>query len=389
MAEIAIISSRKTRLQHMADEGNKGAQIALSLSQDPNKFISTLQLGITLVGIMAGVFGGATIADNLRHYFETISWVKPYSQPLAFGIVVAAITYFSLMGELIPKRLALINSERIASLVALPMSFFYSFTGPVVRFLSFTTDSILSLLRIDSTRVALVSEEEVQMLINEGAESGVFEEAEKDIIERTLRLDDKRASMLMTSRNEIIWIDAEWQAEEVRETLLEHAYSYFPVCRGSMDEIIGVVRSEELLLRYLSEGEVRLEELLHKPLFIPEAMDALSILELFKKSGVRVALVVDEYGGTQGLVSLNDILEAIVGDIPAVHDMSNQEIVARDDGSWLVDGLTSLDDFKDYFDVRRLTDEESGGFQTIGGYVMHELERIPVAGDSFELDDFR
>jgi putative hemolysin len=226
------------------------------------------------------------------------------------------------------------------------------------------------------------------MLLNEGTESGVFEEAEADIIERTLRLDDKKANSLMTNRNDIVWIDINASAAEIKMTLLQQTYSYFPVCDKTLDTVVGVIRSEELLLKYLSSEEISLHPLLHKPVFIPEGVDALSVLELFKTSGVHVAIVVDEYGSVQGLVSMNDILEAIVGDLPTANEPLDQEIVQREDGSWLVDGLTTIDDFKEYFGIRKLKEEDEGDFQTVGGFVMHELHRIPMAGDTFVSDNF-
>jgi putative hemolysin len=353
MAEIAIISSRKSRLQQMANTNNAGAQGALELAEDPNKFISTIQVGITLVGVFAGAFGGATIADIVAKELNTIPLLKPYSHPLALGIVVVVITYLSLIGELIPKKIALSNSEKIAALVSRPMHFFSVVSKPLLVLINFSTDFFFRFFKIDPHKESSVSEEEVQLLISEGAQSGVFEAAEKDIIERTLRLDDKKANSLMTTRSEVVWLDVTATAAEIRSSIIKNPYSYFPVCRESLDDVVGIIRSEELLTRYLAEERIDLHSIMHKPLFIPESMDALNILELFKKSGIRMAIVIDEYGSVLGVTSLNDILEAIVGDIPTANEVAEKEIIQRDENSWLIDGLTTLDDFKDYFGLTK------------------------------------
>ncbi|MBA3724427.1 MAG: HlyC/CorC family transporter [Candidatus Levybacteria bacterium] len=389
MAEIAIVSSRKSKLQQLANEGNKNALAALELAKSPNRFLSTVQIGITLIGIFAGAFGGATIAENLATQFSQVPQVAPFSDALALTIVVSIITYLSLIiGELAPKRFALTHPERIATIMARPMNFISKISAPVVTLLSFSTDMILRLFRVKPNMEPSVSDEEIRMMLREGTQVGVFEVAEKDIVERTLRLGDKKIPALMTSRKEITWLDIDSSFKSIRTKIIRSSHAYFPVCRDNLDKVIGVIRSEDMLRNFLVDEKIDLKKFLLKPLFIPESMDGLTVLELFKKSGVHMALVIDEFGNVQGLLSLNDILEAIVGDIPTINELEEEEIIKRDDGSWLVDGLLSIDEFKEYFHIKKLPDERSGVFHTIGGFVMHHLGRIPVSSDTFEREDF-
>ena len=391
MAEIAIVSARKSRLKHLASEGSKSAKSALELATSPNRFLSTVQIGITLIGILAGVFAGEAIIDPLSTEISQISLLEPYSGAIALGIVVVVITYLSLIiGELVPKRIALNSPEKIASLLARPMNILSALTAPLVSVLTVSTDWVLKILGIRQTTEEIpVSEEEIKMLIREGARVGVFKIVEKDIVERTLRLGDKRVNALMTPRKEIVWLDIDSSFRTIRNRIGKRSYSYFPVCRDTLDKVVGIVRTEDLLAHYLIEEKIDLKKFLHKPLFIPETMGGLEVLELFKKTGVHTALVVDEYGNIQGILTLTDVLEAIVGDMPAVHELEERDIVKRDDSSWLVDGLVPIDEFKTYFHVKKLPGERTGNFHTIGGFVMYKIGRIPVSGDDFVLESFR
>jgi len=380
MVEIAVISARKSRLQHLADEGNKNAQAVLELKNSPNRFLSTVQIGITLVGILAGAFGGATIAKTLTIYFQTIPYLASYSEAIGIAIVVAAITYLSLIiGELVPKRLGLSNPELIASAAAQPMRALSKISAPLVYLLSLSTDFILKVFQIKPKEEA-VSVEEIRMLIREGARVGVFEAAEKDIVECTLQLGDKKVNTLMTSRKEIVWLDIDSSFKAIRSRVAKHPHSHFPVCRDTLDKVLGVVRTEDILSNFLIEEKIDLKKFLHKPLFIPESADGLKVLELFKKSGIHMGLVVDEYG---------NVLEAIVGAIPTIDELEDQEIMKRDDDSFLVDGLVPIDEFKEHFHISRLPGEKSGNYHTVGGFVMYKLGRIPLLGDSFEIDLLR
>lgn len=390
MAEIAIITARKSRLKQLAHDGNKNAQKALELSQSPNRFLSTVQIGITFIGIFAGAFGDKTITSNVSNYIKTSQALSPYSDTLALVIVVTTITYLSLIiGELVPKRLALNNPVRYAKFLAGFMNFISFVSTPLVVVLTASTDFLLKILRIKSEVGPPVSEEEVRMLIREGTRAGVFQIAEKDIVERTFRMSDKKVQSLMIHRAEIVFLDVDSTFTALKRKISKRPHSFYPVVNDSMDSILGVIRTEDILTNFLVEGKIDLRKNLHKPLYVPEGTTGLTVLELFKKSGLHTALVIDEYANVTGLISLNDILEAIVGDIPTINQFEEQEILKREDGSYLIDGTLSIDEFKDHFNLKKLPDERSGLFHTIGGFVMHKIGRIPVSGDKFEFDEHK
>ena len=389
MAEIAIVSARKHTLRRLAQDGDEQAKKALELAENPNRFLSTTQIGITLVGIFAGAFGGATIANGLAHLLETVPILTPYSNALSLGIVVIVITYFSLvLGELVPKRIALSYPEHIASIVARPMDTLSQIAIPIVTILSKSTDALLKLLQIKERKEAIVSEDEVRMLIREGTKSGVFEQTERNIVERTFKLSDRQVNSLMIPRKQIIWVEINSPTKTIRNKLSQNTHSYYPVCKNTLDQVVGIIRTEDTLKHFLEEGTIDIPKSLHKPLLIPSNTPALKVLELFKKSGVHLALIVDEYGMVEGLLSLTDILEAIVGDIPVASEMDEKEILQRDNNSWLIDGLISTDEFKDYFHLKKLAGEKLGGYHTLGGFVMSQLGRIPKTGDKAEYDQF-
>lgn len=389
MAEIAIVSARKSKLQQQANEGSKNAQAALSLAQSPSRFLSTVQIGITFIGIFAGAFGGGTIAKSLSSELRNIPVITPYADNIAIFLVVALITYLSLIiGELVPKRLALNNPENIAKFVAYPMNTLSSLASPFVSLLTISTDWILRLLQMKKSIEPTVSDEEIKMLLGEGARLGIFNVAEKDIVERTLKLSDKKINSLMTPRKEIVWLELDSPFKTLRSKIAKHPHAHFPVCRDNLDKVVGVVRAEDILTNFLLEEKIQLQKFIHKPLFVPESMDALKVLELFRKTGIHMALVIDEYGNVQGLLSLTDILEAIVGDIPSINELGEREIVKRDNGTYLVDGLVPIDEFKEYFHIRKLPEERSGVFHTIGGFVMRKLGRIPASGDKLEWGEY-
>jgi len=385
LSEMAVVSARKVRLQQWANEGNTNARTALELANAPTRFLSTVQVGITLIGILAGALGGATIAKKLALLLSQIRWLAPYSQAIGLGIVVVSITYLSLIiGELVPKRVALNNPERIAATIATPMRALSALASPVVHLLSTSTEVALRLLGIKPSLEPQVTEEEIRVLIKQGTEAGTFEVAEQDMVQRVFRLGDRQVSGLMTPRLEIVWLDLEDLAENNRHKMTRSAHSRFPVCQGGLDNVIGVVQVKDLLARSLAGEVIDLTAALQTPLFVPESMPALNVLELFKQSGTHTALVVDEYGVVQGLVTLNDILEAIVGDIPSVDELAEPQVVQREDGSWLLDGLLPVEDFFELFNIQALADEQRGNYQTLGGFVTTHLGRIPAAADHFE-----
>ena len=390
MSEMAIISSRKARLQNMANQGNKKARVALDLAESPNRFLSTVQVGITLIGILAGAFGGATISEKLAQNLDRVPLLAPYSQGLSFGIVVMAITYLSLIvGELVPKRLALNNPEVIAASVAMPMKAIAAFASPVVHLLSASTDLVLRILGIGPSTEPQVTEEEIKVLIEQGTEAGMFEEAEQDMVERVFRLGDRPVSALMTPRPDIVWLDLEDSPEENRKKMMDSANSRFPVCQGGLDNVLGIMPVTDLLARSLSGEALDLTVSLRQPVFVPESTRGLKVLELFKQTGIHMALVVDEYGVIQGLVTLNDILVEIVGDVPSADELDNPQAVQREDGSWLLDGMLSVDEFFKIFAVNDSQGEHRGSYQTLGGFVITHLGRIPNAADHFEWDGMR
>ncbi len=383
MSEIAIVSARKSRLRQWVNEGNNKARIALELANSPNQFLSTVQFGITLVGILAGAYGGATIAESLALALQGVPYVAKYSNAVAIGIVVASITFLSLIiGELVPKRLALSNPERIATAMAGHMRRLFLMTSPVIRLLSYLTDLVLRLMRVPAPSEQPVTEEEIKVLMDQGIQAGLFEEAEKDMVESVFDLGDKRVGALMTPRTEMHWLDMNDPPNVIQQKIMESDYSRFPVVQGTLDRVVGVVRAKDLLTCIMKKQEIDLKNWLRRPLFVPENAVGLRVLELFKQSRTHIALVVDEYGLIQGLVTLYDILEAIVGDLPSMDEMEEPLAVQRKDGSWLIDGMLSVDEFKEIFGQNELPGENS--YQTVGGFVMTYLGRMPSIADTFE-----
>ena len=388
MSEIAIVSARKARLQQWVNEGDAKASVALDLANSPNRLLSTVQIGITLIGIVAGVLGGATIAEELSARMSSIPLFAPYSEAIALGMVVLGITYLTLViGELVPKRLALHNAERIACTVAAPMRMLSRIASPVVHLLSISTDAVLRILGIRPIAEPPVTEEEINILIEQGMKAGTFEKAERGMVEHVFRLGDLRAGALMTPRTEIVWLDIDDSPEEIRRKITDSGHSRFPVGQGSLDNILGIVQVKEMLGRNMAGKPADLKASLRRPLFVPESTHALKVLELFKQSGIHISLVVDEYGSIQGLVTLNDILEEVVGDIPSVEELEEPLAVQREDGSWLLDGMLPVNDFKEIFDIKEMPGE--GIYQTLGGFVLMHVGRIPAVGNHFEWGGLR
>jgi magnesium and cobalt exporter, CNNM family len=390
MAETAFVSSRKSRLQQRANAGDSRARAALELANAPNQFLSTVQLGITLIGILAGAFGGATIADALAVYLRTLPWLAPYSQTVAFALVVACITYLSLViGELVPKRLALNNPERIAASLVGPMRVLSALAAPFVHMLSLSTDAVLRLLRLRPPAEPPITEEEINVLIEEGRQAGTFEAAEQHMVEHIFHLADRRVSSVMTHRPDIVWVDPDDPVVEMRETIRQSGYSRFPVCRGTLDNVLGVVHVSDLLLQVLDGQQLDVRAAAQEPLYVVESTNSLKVLELFKQTGTQAALVVQEYGEIQGFVTLTDILEVIVGEFASEDEVERLETVQREDGSWLLDGMVPLEEMKAILHLRTFPEEDRGDFETVSGLVMYQLGRIPSAGDHFEWGRYR
>ncbi len=384
LSEMAIVSSRKARLQQRINEGDADAIIALKMSERPNDLLSTTQTGITLIGVLAGAVGGATISDALAVLLLKIPVLAPYAASLALALVVIAITFLSLLlGELVPKRLALHNPERIAGMVATPMLFISKLFTPAVRFLGGATDLVIRLMGIKPSEEPPVTEEEILVQLDQGTQAGVFEEAEQDMVEGVFRLHDRRVFSLITPRSEIVWLDVKDTPEQIKAVIEQSPYSKFPVCEDSLDNVLGVIKSRDLLLESLHGEPLRLKRNLQEVTYIPETAHASRALEIFKSGASEMLLVVDEFGSVQGLLTIGDILEEIVGDI----EDGNPQATQRQDGSWLLDGMLSIEDLKEIFNIRRLPDEDE--YETLGGFVMNHLGRVPAAADTFEWNGLR
>ncbi len=389
MTEIALVSVRKSRIEQKAEVGDQDAKTALELIRSPNRFLSTVQVGISLVGVFAGALGGASFSDGLAVWIDKVPVLAPYSHAIALVSVVLIITYFSLViGELIPKRLALQSSEKITLAAARPMRFLSRLVSPVVSLLAVSTELGLKLIGIKGTPESPVSDEEIMMLVEQARQTGAVQDVEQDMVESVFRLGDRRADAIMTPRMALIWLDIQEPLDVNVGKVLSSSHSLFPVGDGSLDEIIGIVRAKELVGRKLNSEDVQLADIVIPPLFVPESMPALKVLELLKTPGNRAALVIDEYGGLQGIVTLSDVLQAIIGDIPIPGESFEPQVVEREDGSYLFDGQLQIDVLKDILELDDLPEENHAGFQTLGGFMMNQMGEIPTAGQYFEWEGF-
>ncbi len=390
MSEIAVVSARKARLQQLANEGNHRAASALALAREPSNFLSTIQVGITCVGIFSGAFGEATLARGLSGAFANVPALAAYSDALALAIVVAVIAYFSLIiGELVPKRLALQNPELIASLTAAPMRFLASIAHPVVSLLSASTDLVLRIIGASTSRRSPVSEDEIRLLMEQGTRAGVFEQFEQRLVHNVLMLDERPVVAEMTPRLEVVSVDLDESLELNLRKIADSRHSRFPVCRGGPEQIVGVIHTKDILARQVAGEPVDLAACMHDPLFVPETLTCIRMLETFKESRLQIAFVVDEYGDFQGLVTLNDVLEAIVGEMPSSHEEGEQMVVERAAGSWLIDGMLNTMDLKDLLNLSELPGEDSGAYHTLGGMTMIQMGRVPRSADAFDWGGYR
>ncbi len=383
--ELAIVSSRRHRLEQLAQQGRRSARVALRLAAAPNQFFSTVQIGITLIGILTGAVGGATIAYRLDGLLARVAPLAAYSEALSFALVVAVITFLSVViGELVPKRLALANPERLACAMAPLMAAISRLGAPLVHLLSSATDAFLGLLGVVGSGEPTITEDEIKAMIRQGADTGVFEEVEHDMVQRVLRLGDRTIKTLMTPRTAIHWLDLEDPLDQSLQQALASPHSRLPVGNGSLDQCLGVVNVRHLLAARISGEPMDLLKLVQPPLFLAESTRALSVLEQFKRTGIHIALVTDEFAGVEGLVTLNNLMEGIVGDLPSVEDQEMPLITTREDGSWLVDGGLDLDTFTNLIDRDIFAVDQEGSYHTLAGFVMHRLERIPREADRLE-----
>ncbi|MDR0900350.1 MAG: hemolysin family protein [Methanobrevibacter sp.] len=388
MSEMAVVSSRRSKLQQMQKEGKKHAKTAIDLIEEPNQFLSTIQIGITLIGILTGAVGGATVAEPLS---KILVQYIPHGDVIAVLLVVIITTYFTLIiGELVPKRISLNNPEKIAVKTAKYMKILSKLCSPLVTILSKSTDFVLRLIGSKKAKENVVTEDEIKLLIEEGIEDGTIEKEEEDIIKRVFRLDDQKVDMLMTPRTDIVWIDLDEGIDELKKKIIESERSIFPVARDDLDNVLGVVQTKDILSSLFIDGDLDLESCLKHPLIVPENLPSLDILNRFKenKEYVHMALVVDEYGSVEGLITLNDILEGIVGDIPGIDETDDPTAIERKDGSWLVDSGFAIDRFKELFEIEEeMPQEQEDNYTTLAGFVLSYLGKIPETGELFQWAD--
>ena len=379
MAETALLSARKARLQNAINKGNTRVETALRLMENPNQFLSVIQIGITSINLLIGALTGATLGVWIDSQLDHYPTLEPYSAIIGLLVGILPVTYLALVfGELVPKRLALRNPEAVSSTVAGPMLFFSRIFSPIVRFLSFSTETVLRVIGVKASDEPSVTEEEIQLLIDQGTQAGVFEAAEQDMVEGVFSLGDQRVYSIMTPRTDIVWLDIEDSVEEIRAKISQSEFSRFPVRQGTLDMILGVVKARDLLLPSLAGEKIKLKDLLRPAFYIPETMFAARALEIFKEKGTEMLLIIDEFGGLQGLLTITDIVEEIVGQI----EIEEPQATQRQDGSWLLDGMLEVDEFKEIFNLRILPHEDE--YETLSGFMMVSLGRVPQTADHFE-----
>lgn len=388
MAELAIVSARRVRLKQLADDGNKGAQLALNLAEDPAIFLSIVQIGMTLNSVLVGAFSGAMLAAPFAAYLNTLPFIAPHGGAIALAVTVALVTYFNLvLGELLPKRIGLSYAESIAVHVSHVMNFFARLAAPIVWILKQSTEASLRVLGLATARVAPVTEDEVKDLIAEGAETGVFKPAEKNMLEGVMRLADRTVRTIMTPRLDMVWLDADAPVHEHKNAIRSSGYSRFPVARGDLEEMLGIVHAKDILNAAFDGHPLMLKTVMRPPLIVPDTTPVLRLLDQFKQSGQHIAIVVDEYGSVEGLVSVTDILVAITGELPERGQSSDDKPVRREDGSWLIDGMTPIDEVETLLGLKNM--RADGDFHTLAGFVVDKLGRIPASGDHFKWEDAR
>lgn len=389
LAEISIVSSRKARLKSMMEAGDKRAGVALDLAENSNDFLSALQIGVTLIGVMAGAVGGATISDDLERVMVAVPFLVPYAKFLSIGLVVSTITLLSLvLGELIPKRLGLSNPEKFACLVAPSVKLLCNISAPGVRLLTASTGAVLDSIGVEETPAAPVSQEELRILMDEGAKAGVFDSSETAIVSEALRLADRTVKEIMTHRRKVLWIDLLEPIEESVKKMKRTGHVWFPLAEGSLDKVIGIINAKEVLAAVLDKKEINLRDFAKPPNVVPDKNSALDALDKFKQSRIHTAIVCDEYGGVQGVLSLTDLLEAIVGDIPTLEDQTLFNFIRRSDDSFLFDGITHVSDIDQLLHLN-LCAADGGDYKTLAGFVLNKLGTVPATGQSFSHQGYR
>jgi putative hemolysin len=390
MSEIAVVSARKARLQRMMDEGRPGAEAAMALHSAPSTFLSTIQVGITSVGVLMGAIGETAFADPLAVQIAQWPLLEPYARGIALAIVVTGLTYVSVViGELVPKRLGLLKPEAIAAIVARPMNLLSTAARPLVWLLSASSDTILRVLRLSRSEEPPVTDAEIEVLMEQGAEAGVFHESEQEIVANVLRLDEQRVVAIMTPRKDIEFLDLEDSAEVQLQGVANAEHHRVVVCRGGLDQVAGVLLVSDLLKPALENKPLAIEAAVRQPLYVPDSVTTTQLIEQFRKARSEYALIVDEYGALQGMVTLTDVLSSIVGEIPDEGEPAECDAVRRDDGSWLIDGAVGIERFCALLELDALPGEDEGGFHTLAGFVLHSLGHIPKVTEKFEAAGLR
>ncbi|MCI0535676.1 MAG: hemolysin family protein [Verrucomicrobiales bacterium] len=389
MAEIAVVSARKARLRQLAEGGDSAARMALELAESPTTFLATVQIGITLMGVLTAAFTGATMAEKLAEPMKQAAWLAPYADKVSFALVVTALTYFTLIiGELVPKRLGLGNPEGVARALAGPMRKLSALAAPLVSLLSLSTDTLLRIFRFKPAQEGAVTEEEVKLLVKEGMRAGVFHPSEPAMVESVMALDRIPVRDLMTPRAKIIWINVRDPHEAIWHKIVVSGHTIFPVYEENRDHVVGVVSVKSIYANLAGGTAVKVKDLMTPALVIPASMSASSLLEKFKQTGKHVALVADEFGGIVGLVSLHDIMEVIIGEMPSTDERARPRAVRRDDGSWLVDGMLDADEFERSVPGFKLHPSADRDYQTFAGFIVKHLGHVPQEGEAFQLHGF-
>lgn len=390
MTEMSIVTSRRARLQQQIQAGSKGAAVALRLADDPGRFLSTVQVGITTIGILSGAFGENAIAEVLIVQFNSHPLIAPYSHLAATAIMVLVVTYCSVvLGEIVPKRLALRNPERMASFLAPPMNLLAGLAYPLVALFSLSSNALLRLLGNKSDHAPPVTEEEIRVMLQQGAAAGVFKKSEETMVGNVFRLDDLRVAAIMTPRLDIRYLDVEYGDDANQQILIEGRFQKLPVCRGGLDHILGLLDAKDYLSRVLRNERPRLEDAVHPAIYVPETISTIQLLETMRRHACSAALVVDEYGSVEGMVTLSDVLEAIIGDLPGAEPIGSTEAIQREDGSWSFDGMISLDRASQVLELTRSLDSDEHDYHTLGGLVMDRLGKVPMIGDCFDIAGMR
>ena len=386
MSEIALVSSKRARLEEKAKKGSTGAKTALELLDEPEKFLSTVQIGITLIGIIAGAFGGLTLADDLTPVFQKITWLAPYAKQAAIVFVVSIITYLSLIiGELVPKTIAFNNPEGITIALAPFMKFLSWLTTPIVAFLSLSTKVLLKILMIKPKDETPVTEEELKILIEKGAQFGTLEHRESELLKRIFRFGDRKAYDIMTNRQDVVLINVNDTIEKVKQQVFDNPFSKYPVCDETPDNIIGILTIKDFFHKVNNKSSFILKDIITQPLYIPDNLTGIRIYEKFREAKIYIAVVIDEHGSFEGIITLHDLIENIFGDLPEIHEVEQIDIFTREDGSMLIEGSVLIDELKEHLN---LTFEEDENFSTLGGFIMYKLNRIPATGDKFDYESY-